>query len=281
MLLSNIVDENLWVVYMHTVPKEISGHDVDKRYIGITRQNPLRRWENGCGYKKQFFYHAIKKYGWDNIKHEIITSTSDYNHALELEEFYISILKTNNREYGYNCYGKRNLEKTKNKEFIPSDISLGKHPNAKSVICLTTLEIFDCIVSASKKYNINPSHIISCCNGKIKSIGRHPDTKEPLMWEYYDDTKNYVVKKYEQNNRGRKVVCLTTNELFSRVKIAEKYYNLTHRSIDRNCNGVKNLRGGAGILDDGRLLQWQYYADYLKENNLTDEEAQKSLFFIE
>lgn len=45
---------NKYCVYKHTLPNE-------KIYIGITSQNPIYRWDNGKGYKGQFFYNAIKK----------------------------------------------------------------------------------------------------------------------------------------------------------------------------------------------------------------------------
>ena len=55
-----------YVVYKHTSP---SG----KVYIGITGQDIHRRWRNnGEGYRGQLFYNAIKKYGWENISHEIL-----------------------------------------------------------------------------------------------------------------------------------------------------------------------------------------------------------------
>lgn len=56
----------MYTVYKHTTP---SG----KVYIGITGRAVEKRWENGSGYKSnKYFYSAIKKYGWDNIKHEIV-----------------------------------------------------------------------------------------------------------------------------------------------------------------------------------------------------------------
>ena len=56
-----------YIVYKHTSP---SG----KVYIGITGRTVKERWgKNGNGYKYcPYFYRAIKKYGWDNIKHEIL-----------------------------------------------------------------------------------------------------------------------------------------------------------------------------------------------------------------
>ena len=57
----------MYTVYKHTCPN-------GKVYIGITKQKPERRWGiNGRGYKEnEYFYRAIQKYGWQNIKHEII-----------------------------------------------------------------------------------------------------------------------------------------------------------------------------------------------------------------
>ena len=56
---------NKYKVYMHICPN-------DKKYIGITQQDVLKRWNYGNGYKGcVLFYKAIKKYGWKNIEHYI------------------------------------------------------------------------------------------------------------------------------------------------------------------------------------------------------------------
>ena len=45
----------------------------NKKYIGITCQEPEKRWINGKGYKtNDYFFRAIQKYNWNNIKHEIL-----------------------------------------------------------------------------------------------------------------------------------------------------------------------------------------------------------------
>lgn len=67
-------------LYRHTSP---SG----KVYIGITRTSIYARWMNGRGYKKNCyaFYNAILKYGWDNIKHEVLFFNLTKEKAMELE----------------------------------------------------------------------------------------------------------------------------------------------------------------------------------------------------
>lgn len=74
----------------------------NKCYIGITSQQPKSRWLNGYGYSKTQpkFYNAIKKYGWDNFKHEILFENLTLEEAnkkeIELIAFYDSC------ENGYN-----------------------------------------------------------------------------------------------------------------------------------------------------------------------------------
>ena len=83
-------------VYKHTFPN-------GKTYVGLTCQNPLARWQKGDGYKNQpLVFKAIKKYGWCNIKHEVVYSdlTLEEAHAKEIEM--IALHKSNNPAFGYN-----------------------------------------------------------------------------------------------------------------------------------------------------------------------------------
>ena len=85
-----------YCVYMHTCPK-------GRVYIGITRNNPLKRWQNGTGYRtNEYFTRAIKKYGWENFKHEILFTGLSEKEAKEKEIYLIAKYKSNQRKYGYN-----------------------------------------------------------------------------------------------------------------------------------------------------------------------------------
>ena len=77
--------DNTWCVYRHISP---SG----KVYIGITHhKDPKRRWgKNGSHYTKgQAIYNAILKYGWNNIKHEVLFSNCSEHIAKYLEKVLI------------------------------------------------------------------------------------------------------------------------------------------------------------------------------------------------
>ena len=65
------------------------------------------------------------------------------------------------------------------------------HPNSKKIICITTYEIFNCIMDAEREKNISSAHISSCCKGKLKSAGKLEDGTK-LQWMYYED---YIKQK--------------------------------------------------------------------------------------
>lgn len=89
-------EDKKFCVYRHTSP---SG----KVYIGITCQNPIRRWAHGHGYRRnQYFSNAIAKYGWEAFTHEILFDGLTKEEACEKEIELIKFHRSNNDDYGYN-----------------------------------------------------------------------------------------------------------------------------------------------------------------------------------
>lgn len=87
-----------YYLYLHIFPN-------NKYYIGITHLNPEERWKkNGMGYKHQsLMWNAIQKYGWDNIKHEIILESTSKEEIEQKERYYITeVYHSNNINFGYN-----------------------------------------------------------------------------------------------------------------------------------------------------------------------------------
>lgn len=71
--------EKTWSLYRHTFPD-------GKVYIGITGGDPLARWNNGNGYMNtKKMSEAIVRYGWDNIKHEILMTGLTEKEARDAE----------------------------------------------------------------------------------------------------------------------------------------------------------------------------------------------------
>ena len=89
-------EEKTYSVYIHTSP---SG----KYYVGITKLMVEKRWRGGKGYSNNpYFTRAIKKYGWDNFKHEVVSSGLTKEEAENLEIKLIAELHSNEKKYGYN-----------------------------------------------------------------------------------------------------------------------------------------------------------------------------------
>lgn len=86
---------NDYTVYMHVFPNS-------KKYIGITRQEPKKRYGGGYHYHTQVVGKAIKKYGWENIEHKIMYSNLTKEEAEKREQELIKKYKTIRKEYGYN-----------------------------------------------------------------------------------------------------------------------------------------------------------------------------------
>lgn len=88
--------QKFYKVYKHTAPN-------GKVYIGITCRKLKERWANGTRYHHNaYFTNAIKKYGWDNIKHEVLFEDLSKEEATQKEIELISFYQSNNSEYGYN-----------------------------------------------------------------------------------------------------------------------------------------------------------------------------------
>lgn len=84
-----------YTVYLHTFPN-------GKYYVGITCQDLNRRWRDGKGYEGQPVYDAILKYGWSNIKHEVLFTGLSKADAEQKEIELIKQYNSLSHDNGYN-----------------------------------------------------------------------------------------------------------------------------------------------------------------------------------
>lgn len=86
----------MYSVYVHTFPD-------GKRYVGATSTDVEYRWgSNGCNYKNPEMRDAIKKAGWENIKHEVIAVGLTEEEASIMERSLIKKYNSADERYGYN-----------------------------------------------------------------------------------------------------------------------------------------------------------------------------------
>ena len=96
----------------------------NKIYIGYTTQQFKKRIQ-GHNYGKSYFSKALKKYGKDNFKWEIIESEIPYELLGERETYYIKQFQSNICKCGYNLTkgGDGNLSGNRRKRYdIPTTL---------------------------------------------------------------------------------------------------------------------------------------------------------------
>ena len=237
--ISNCGEDRIWSVYLHTVPKEINGYDWDKYYVGITKSKPEHRWgKNGNGYKRQVFYRAIQKYGWNNIKHEVLFTGLSQKDANEKEMTLIKELNSNNRIYGYN----NTFGGDSNRHFTK--------PLAQYDLDGNFLKIFSSIEEAEKIYgsiSMNAQMSRGYIWKRVKDINNIPQKVNPYInpfysepLEQYDLFGNYIqtfINRYE----------------------AAKIY--PYLSVERKGRNIVTLYG----------YQWKYQSSNIKIKDISNE----------
>lgn len=207
-----------YCVYKHITPQ-------NKVYIGITSINPTKRWNYGCGYKhNQYFYRAIKKYGWDNIKHEILLTGLTKKQAEQKEIELIALYKSNKKEYGYNIESGGNTigkisEETKKKL---SEINKGKKLSE---------EVKNKISEKNKGKKISEEH-----RKKISEAN-----KGKIAWSKGLHLKEETKKKISEANKGRKLNEQQRKNV-SLAHIGIKHTEETKRKISLYLKSDKNPR---------------------------------------
>lgn len=189
-------------IYKYTSPSS-------KIYIGQTNRSLEKRANHGEGYiHSTYFYAAIKKYGFENFKVEILKDNLTLEEANYWEVYYINFFDSTNRLKGYNISkggDNRTLSKEarlrssermkknnpmknpeiakkvskKNKgrklsEEAKQNISNG---HKKRLECIETGEIFESCQQAGKKYNVDPTNISRAARGITQ-------TSAKMHWRY-------------------------------------------------------------------------------------------------
>ena len=187
------MSENTYCVYKHTTP---SG----KVYIGKTKfADPRIRWKSGKGYgTNPYFTHAIEKYGWRNIKHEILAKNLTEEEAYWDEIFFIEMFDSFDRERGYNLTrggdGSLGVPMTEeHKDKIRKGIQekcIGRFLGEKSARARGCnqydldgffIKHWGSISDAGRAFGVHYSNIAKACSGDI-------DTASGYLWTYDDET---------------------------------------------------------------------------------------------
>lgn len=248
-------DKRTYIVYKHTSPK-------GKSYIGITKQDAERRFQNGYGYITQkTFYRAINKYGWNSFTHEVLEENLTEKEASERERYYIKKLNTfapngyNTAEGGTTGFGK------KCKPII--QYYRGKEVN-----------FFESITEAMKCLGI-ASFTISSHIGEEKEIGGYSfEVLEPIYpynipqeWREIVDKKHYHIKKIIAEEVSKNTISrnIKGTKLINKYSLDGKYictYN-NHSDIKRDLHRekIEGIRAAANPNRKGNVAygyMWKF-----------------------
>jgi len=110
-----------------------------KIYIGFDSNWPARKKSHYYNHRSKscpnyHFYNALKKYGWNNFKWEVIYQSKDRDHTLNImENKFIEEYDTHNNGYnrtygGEGTFGKKQSKENKNKQSkLRSDLNKKSH----------------------------------------------------------------------------------------------------------------------------------------------------------
>lgn len=181
-----------YTVYCHT------NNINNKKYVGVTSQKPLARWQNGKHYSRhKAFYDDILKYGWDNFTHEILDTDLTEEEAKEKEKYYIEIWETQDVNKGYNRHKGGNVPQANNqavnklkmlntgkdnpfynhKHTAEAKELMKKNRPKKSVVCIDTGVTYASTREAERQTGAYHGDISKCCNGKLSKAGGY-------RWKY-------------------------------------------------------------------------------------------------
>ena len=202
-----------YCVYKHTSP---SG----KVYIGITKYNPTKRWQNGKGYhKNSYFWKAICKYGWDSFSHEIIASLLSKEDAAAMEVALIAEHKSNDPEYGYN-------------------ITAGGEVN---ILPRSSLEK---ISEKNKRIVFTDEHRRKISEARKKLLAEHPEKAASRKGYKMTEEQKKILCEASRKVRSKKVECVETGAVYSSMTEASRATGANLSSLSEMLHGKQKSVAG-------------------------------------
>lgn len=241
-----------------------------KKYIGQRKYDKRGDWKKYLG-SGTSLRRAIEKYGKSNFSKEIIEECQTKELLNECEKYWIEYYDAyNSREFynmtlggdGGDTYSshsdeEKHIIQKKRMMNAKGKINLGSaNGNAKAVICLNNMQIFETLADAGKYANIKPEGISVAIRQK-HNAGKDPITKEKLRWDWYSPDKEYAFEPFERiyptgflPHNVKQVQCIELDMIFSSIHEAAHYINRSPSSLSEVLRKGKNGKCAG--------LHWEY-----------------------
>ena len=214
---------NNYYVYIHTNKTN------NKKYVGLTKQNPEKRWANGKHYANStYFKHAIEKYGWDNFTHEIVAANLSQEEASSLEIELIKEYKTTDPEYGYN---------------LDSGGSFTTHSDV-------TKQKISKAITGIKRSPETIEKIRKASTGNKNCLGRKQTEESKQKNREAHMNKTHVVtedmkQRITMNQKTRKeIICVELDKVFPSIGSAARFINGSQGTISSVLCGTRKSAYG-------------------------------------
>ena len=178
--------------------KEIYEKDPEKRYNAArTTRQPVKNIETGI------IFNTMAEAGkWANLKayckigevcRHIRGSAGKTPDGRKATWEYVGLSERSlhKKEYYEKCMNQEYKPKNRKTTYKKKKENGWRGFKAKMVHCITTDEYFTTVTLAEKYYNI--TGISGACRGNFKYAGKHPITKEKLIWEYKEKPEDKTV----------------------------------------------------------------------------------------
>ena len=240
-------------VYIHVFPNK-------KVYVGITSQEPRKRWANGNGYKTGLMKKAIDKYGWENVEHEIVAESLTKEQAAKMERDLISAFKSTDKSNGYNLSdggecGTNGVPRTK--EWREKDSTAHKKQVVQYLLDGNPIKTHNSVMCAAESVNGSFRVISANCNRKKR-------TAYGYVWRFVGDGFDLPEKKTGGHHKiAKRTVAFKDGEKVAEFESAYQasiMTGITKQNIIACCNKKAKSAGG---------YEWQYAKE--GENNADTE----------
>lgn len=194
----------------------------NKIYIGKDVYNKSNYLGSG-----KYLKLAIKKYGNNNFKKEIIETVTNKIELSEREKYWIKKYNSSNKKYGYNLTDGGTGGRTHSKKVWQYDLQ-GNF-----------IKEWNTITDASTQLNIDHRSISKAMNSKLLSAGGFQWKKE----------KNKLTTKYH-NNKNQSIIQLDMDgnqlKIWDSIKSITKELGINGGNIIKVCDGIGYYKSCGG-----------------------------------